>query len=160
AFINEIEHRISDTVRKRLPVARNMPLAARVVAHDEVLDLFLLHGLAVDVQHAVDHLDLIAGKTDHALDVIRLVVTRQLEDDDVAARGLRAPDATGEQVRSEWEGVAAIAVAVFRHEKVVADEERRDHRSGGDIEGLKEEDAYDQSEDQRMNDDADRIFET
>jgi len=39
----------------------------------------------------VDHLDLVPGQTDHALDVVGRIVARQLEDGDVAALRLGGP---------------------------------------------------------------------
>src|SRR5262249_46290939 len=115
-------------------------------------------------------MDFVARQPDHALDVISLVVARQLEYDDITALRLLGPDAAGEQIEPEGEGIAAIAVAIFRHEQIVADEQRRDHRARGYIEGLKEENPHDQRddqlvsgdadsqrEDQRVNDDADSV---
>src|SRR5262249_33609658 len=102
-------------------------------------------------------MDFVARQPDHALDVISLVVARQLEYDDITALRLLGPDAAGEQIEPEGEGIAAIAVAIFRHEQIVADEQRRDHRARGNIEGLKEENPHDQREDQRVNDDADSV---
>src|SRR6476646_4401603 len=113
AFVDEIEHGIGHPVRQGLYVARGVPLASRLVAHDEIVDALFLHRLAVDVQHAVNHLDLVAGQADHALDIVGLVVARQLEHDHVAALRLLGPDAPGEQIRPEGEGIPAIAVAVF-----------------------------------------------
>ena len=141
-------------------VAGHMPLAALgIVSSDEIVDAFTFFtGFAVDVEHAVYHLDLVARQADHALDVVGLVVARQLEHDHVAAVGLLGPDAPGEQVGPEREGIAAVAVAVFRHEQIVADEQRRDHRARRNVEGLEQEDPHEKRKDQRVDDDADGVL--
>ena len=61
--------------------------------------------LAVDVEHAVDHLDPVARQADHALDVVGRVVLRQLEDGDVAALRLGGPDAAREEIGAERDRV-------------------------------------------------------
>ena len=143
---HEIEHVVGHAVRQRLAdsvgTCRSRP---RRLVIDESSPRSLRHGLAVDVQHAVDHLDLVAGQADHALDVVGLVVARELEDDDVAALRLRRPDAAREQVRPNGKRVAAVAVGVFGDEQIVADQQRRDHRAGRNVEGLEQEDPDDQS---------------
>ena len=107
-----------------------------------------LHRLAVDVQHAVDHLDAVAGQADHALDVVGGVVLRQPEHHDVAALGLaEAPIAAGEQRRRQRQRIMAVAVGVFRHEQVVADQQRRLHRAGRNVERLEQEGADDERDD-------------
>ena len=48
-----------------------------------------------------------------------------------------------------------VAVGIFRNEQVVADQQRRLHRSRGNIEGLKQEGADHQRDQKGMDDDAD-----
>ena len=48
----------------------------------------------------------------------------------------------------------AVAVGVFGYEEIVADQERRLHRAGRDIEGLKQEGADHKRDDQRVKDHA------
>src|SRR5579872_568260 len=50
-----------------------------------------------------------------------------------------------------------VTVRIFRHEQIIADQERRDHRAGGNVEGLKQEGADDERNDQRMDNDAHRL---
>src|SRR5258707_8750060 len=49
----------------------------------------------------------------------------------------------------------AVTIGVFRHEQIVADQKRCLHRSRGDVEGLEQEGADHQSDQQSMDDDAD-----
>src|SRR5262249_56756548 len=92
---------------------------------DEVLDTLALDRLAVDMEHAVDHLDAIAGQADHALDVVSGIVLRQPEHDHVAAGGLRRPDASGEQRRGGPRSIVAVTRGKFRTQKKIAHEPRR-----------------------------------
>ena len=47
-----------------------------------------LHGLAVDAEDSVEHLNTVTRQSDDALDVIGVVVAWQLEHRDIAALGL------------------------------------------------------------------------
>jgi len=105
--------------------------------------------------YRVDDLDAIAGKANDALDIVGLIVPRQLEDDDVAAVGGRSQNAAGENVGAERHRVIRIAVGVFRHENIIADQQRRDHRARRNIERLKEQRADDKRDRQRLKDDLD-----
>src|ERR1700692_4826657 len=49
----------------------------------------------------------------------------------------------------------AVTVGIFRDEQIVADQQRRLHRSRGDVEGLEQEGADHEGNQQSMNDDAD-----
>jgi hypothetical protein len=49
----------------------------------------------------------------------------------------------------------AVAVGIFRDEQIVADQQRRLHRPGGDVERLEQEGADHQGDQQGMDDDAD-----
>src|ERR1700680_4662615 len=49
----------------------------------------------------------------------------------------------------------AVAIGIFRYEKIVADQKRRLHGSRGDVEGLEEKGADHQSDQESMDDDAD-----
>src|SRR5262249_34929853 len=99
------------------------------------------------MQVAADHLDAVAGEPDHAFDQIDRIVARMLEHRNVAALGARAEDAAGEQVGRERKRVAAVAVAELRDEQRVADKQRRLHRPGGNVEGLQQEAADNDDED-------------
>ena len=50
--------------------------------------------------------------------------------------GVRPEDTAGEEAQRKREGVLAVAVGIFRHEQIVADQQGRDHRAGGDVEWL------------------------
>jgi hypothetical protein len=55
----------------------------------------------VDVQNAVNDLHAVAGQADDALDVVGLVVGRQLEDDDVATYRLAREQPARDQRQAE-----------------------------------------------------------
>ena len=95
------------------------------------------------------------GKADHALDVVGGIVLRQAEHHDVAARRLGAEDAAGKQRRRKRKRIVAVAVGIFRDEQVVADQQRRLHRSRRDVEGLEQKGADHQRDQQSVEDDAD-----
>ena len=146
---------------QRLDVARRLLGLAEMVDGRERRDLLARDHLAVDEQPAVGHLDLVARQADQALDVVGLAVARQLEHDDVAALGLRGEDAAGHRRGGEVEKARQrkmrIAVGVFRHEQVVADEQRRHQRTRGNVERLKEQRAHDERDQQRLDDDLDGL---
>jgi hypothetical protein len=79
-------------------------------------------------------------------------VARQLEDHDVAALRLPGKDASLKGNDAPGESVAAVAVGDLRDEEIVADEQGRLHRARWDVEGLKEEDADNRRQDQRLGD--------
>src|SRR3546814_8498896 len=66
----------------------------------EIGDPFTRDGDAVEDDLAGAHLDRIAGKADHALDIILLVGGRRLEDDDIAAGRQTAEDPARNQRRT------------------------------------------------------------
>src|SRR3546814_16470358 len=87
----------------------------------EIGDPFTRDGDAVEDDLAGAHLDRIAGKADHALDIILLVGGRRLEDDDIAAGRQTAEDPARNQRQAERERVFRIAVIPIRTEQIVAD---------------------------------------
>ena len=84
------------------------------------------HGSVIDVEHAVQHLDAIARQTDQALDVVlqvvRRILVRHFEDNDIAARRFGREHAARYRRQAEWEGVLAVAVREFLDEEIVADQ--------------------------------------
>ncbi|MNQ86850.1 hypothetical protein D3C85_1020540 [compost metagenome] len=94
---------------------------------------------AVDVELVGDHLHLVARQADHALDVVGLVVARQLEHHDVAARRILAQDAAVEQRRAPRDRVFRIAIGPLRHDDVVALVEVGLHRGRRNGEGLEQQ---------------------
>ena len=142
---------------QRLLVARDRDRAAVAVGGLVVLDALALDRLAVDVEHAVAHLDLVARQADHALDVVGRLSRGSLKTTTSPRFGSRAEDAAREERRAEGERVAAVAVGKLRDEQIVADQQRRLHRARGDVEGLEEEGAHDQRDQQRLDDDLDRL---
>ncbi len=142
-----VEHEIADPVRQRLLVARHLAHDPELVGLHIRRDVFLRHGVAVDVELAVEHLHAVAGKPDHALDeifhVFGRVLVRHLEDDDVAAIGIGAEQPSMQEVAhrpgAERKRVAAVAIGEFLDEQVVADQQRVLHRSRGDVERLEQE---------------------
>jgi len=80
-------------IRQRLDVLRETDRRA-ALAIDVILDALALDHEAVDVELAALHLDMVARQADDTLDVVGRVVTRQLEDGDIAAVGRREEDAS------------------------------------------------------------------
>ena len=157
AVVDAIERFIADAVRQRfLPAldARGGVGAAGVLA-DEIGKPLALDRLVVDVEQAFPHLDAVARQADHALDVIGGVVLRQAEHHDVAAVRLRAEDAAREQRRRQRNRIVAVAVGIFRDEQVIAHQQRRLHRSRGDVERLEQEGADHERDQESVDDDAD-----
>src|SRR4029077_7951480 len=66
-------------------------------------------------------------------------------------------EAPGEQRRRQRQRIMAGAIAVFGDEKIVPDQQRIHHRSRRDVEGLEQEGADDQRDDEGMNDDPDGL---
>jgi hypothetical protein len=81
----------------------------------------------------------------------------QAEYHDIAARRLVAEEAPGEQRRRQRQRIMAVAIAVFGDEQIVPDQQRIHHRSRRDVEGLEQEGADDQRDDEGMNDDPDGL---
>jgi hypothetical protein len=104
----------------------------------EVLDLDLGHGLAVEVQHAADHLHGIARKADHPLDIVDIIARRGLEDHHVAPLGLPGEDALGGQQRQAvGQRIAREAIGPLGREQIVAILQPRQHGSEGMLNGEK-----------------------
>src|SRR4029453_13992322 len=131
--------------------------AATLLGLNEVIDPLALDGNAVDVEHALDHLDAVAGQADEPLVVFGRALLRQSKHYDVAALRRARPDPPREQVGRERQRVVAVAVRVFRDEQIVADEQRLLHRAGWNVERLEQKGADDEGDDQRMNDHADGL---
>src|SRR5580698_4440565 len=103
-------------------------LLARFAAPERVI---FAESLAVDPDSAVMYVDRVAGQTDDALHVVRLIGReRWLEDDDLLAFGI-AP----ERDVPVGEGHASV-VADAAHDEVVADEKSVFHRAGRNDAGL------------------------
>src|SRR5262245_16268116 len=83
AVADQVESDVADAVRQRLaPLFRARgPGAVRL---DEIRDALLLHWLSVDVEHAADHLDGVAGQSDDPVHIVGRRVSRQAEHDKVA----------------------------------------------------------------------------
>ena len=127
-------------------------------------EAFAAHGdalardrFAVQIDNAVLHLDMVARQADHALDVVRLVVPRQLEHHHVAALRFAAEDPAVEQRQSQRKGKAAVAVGIFRDEEIVADEKRGNHRARRNVERLEREGSHHQCDQDRVEDDFDGL---
>ena len=126
-------HLVGVAVEDREVVLRAVELdeelgGAVLVAEDA--DVAVRDEPPVDDGPAVDGLEGVAGQGDHPLDELLRPVLGELEDRHVSALG----------------GRARPAVAQLVDEDVVADEERRDHRSGRDSERLDDEDAEDEGD--------------
>ena len=86
---------------------------------------------AVEVDDSVAEVDVVAGNADGAFDEEEVGLAGFEEDDDVAATDVAIED-EGRPFCGRREGDAI-------HQDVVADEQRLDHRRGGDFEVLEDE---------------------
>jgi hypothetical protein len=160
-----IQRFVGDAVRQRLHIAGNGDFAviragfASRAGTDEILDALALDALAIDVEYALDHLNAVARQTDHALDVILGIIAREFEDGDISAFRVGTEDSTFEKVGAPREGVPAVAIAELRDEKIVADQQSRDHRAGGNIKGLIEKNTDKYSKQKRMDNYTQRIHD-
>ena len=144
---------------------RNPERALPLHGLDELARVFEFDRRAVEVEHAVDHLDPIARQADQALDELGLV-DRMDEDDDVAALGLGTEQpcvvaieeragVVGADVEAEpldpdrRAGGVRVAVGEFVDEQEVADEQGVLHRAGRNPEGLEEQGAEHARDQQR-----------
>ncbi|MPL88756.1 hypothetical protein SDC9_34783 [bioreactor metagenome] len=156
-IVRDVQDVVADPVRQGLGLARLQAGAAdphRVVfaARHQLLRALRrlhlgegagigeLHRRAVDVQHALHHLDLVAGQADQPLDEVD-VLRRVTEDDDIAAFGLAREDPAGDRAGGERAGMARIAVGHLVDEEEVADQQRVLHRARGNPERLEEQGA-------------------
>src|SRR5580658_739159 len=123
------------------PAGQRLLILAIQLADAALVGLERPHGLAwhqvaVDVELALPDLDTVPRQPDDPLDVVDAGIARVFEHRDVATVRQAAEDPPGEQVERERQREVRVAVAVFRHEQVVADQQRRDHAAGGDVERL------------------------
>lgn len=98
---------------------------------------------------------MVTRQADTALDVINLRVWREAEDDDVATLRIGAEQAAAEDVRREGQRIFRIAVSELIDEDVVADEQRRHHRTGRNGKGLEQHRTDHHRQNQRLDDDFD-----
>ena len=94
--------------------------------------------LAVDGELFVQVSHFVAGHADHALDVVQAGLGRVAKDHHVAALGAVVVEDLGVDHRQ------AHAVMEFIDQDQVVDHQRRDHRTGRDLEGLKQERTQDE----------------
>jgi hypothetical protein len=85
----------------------------------------------------VNYLNFVAGQADHALDVVGVVVPRQLEHNDISGFGNAAKKPTVKS-RQECARVRTVTVGVLAHVYIVANQQRGDHGARGDVEGMNE----------------------
>ena len=121
-------------------IGRDFSLAAIDIIGRIFRRFFTRHNVTIDDETTIDHLHTITGQTNHALDVIGRTIARQFEHCDIAALGFRRPDAPLRQfnrlrhnprqrVRHLRQREARIAVGIFRHEEIVANQQGRDQRA-------------------------------
>src|SRR5262249_18915776 len=92
--------------------------------------------LAIDIEQTCAHLDVVTRQSDNTLDVVRRVVARIFEDGDITSLWQAAEDTPGKWRPAQRQRIARIAIAVFRNEQIVADEQGGDHAAGGNVEWL------------------------
>jgi hypothetical protein len=117
--------------------------AARLVHREEEVDVGLVEGRAVDQHLLVAQLQRVAGQPDDPLDEVAIRLLGVLEDDDVTPA-----DRVDRQQRpfGRAEGRREDELV---HQQVIADEQVVLHRAGGDLEGLDDEGADEQRQDDR-----------
>ncbi len=147
-------------VRQGFDVARDTFHIAVVFVLDIVAGPLPLHRFAVDVQDAAKHLDPVARQADDALDVVRLVVGRPLEDGDVAPFGFGEQDTPWDQGQTERQRMTAVPVGEFRDEQIIADQQRRHHRTRRNVEGFISHRADGKGDENRIDDGLDRFLES
>ena len=105
------------------------------------------------------HLDAVARQADHALDVVgRSLVSRGSLKTTTSPRSGSLPKMRPENKRRpNGKRIAAVAVGELRDEQVVADQQGRHHRAGRNVEGLEQEGADDERDEQRIDDRLDRL---
>src|SRR5262249_41015175 len=84
----------------------------------------LRSGLAIDVDDAAAHFDMVTRQTDQPFHVVQRGVTRQLEHDDVTALGLAAENAPLEGNEVQRKAVLPVTIGELRDEKVIAYQQR------------------------------------
>src|SRR5262245_15868300 len=99
------------------PIAITRP--ARLIA-DDIGQSLPLHRHAVDVEQPLLHLNAVARQSNDTLDVADRVVSWRPEDNDVAALRHRAEYASRKQTRRKRQGIAAVAISIFRDEQTIA----------------------------------------
>src|ERR1700729_2705590 len=155
----DLDDPVLNAARKRLQILRRLHRLVEMVNRVERLDRFARHRLAVDDEPTVGDLDLVAGETDQPLDVVGLAIARQLEHDDVASLGIGGEKAArhrlGGKVEKARQREMRIAVGVFGDEQIVADEQGRHQRTRGNIEGLEQDRAHHERDQERLDDDFD-----
>ena len=109
--------------------------------------------MPVDINLLVDDANAIAGQADDALDVVRMIVERKFEDDNVAA-------ANGPVGQKLFVPGAGAFEHEFIHEQMVADQKRRLHRLRRDFEGLHDESGAEESEQNRDQKRLDEVAQT
>src|SRR5262249_21677019 len=125
AVVDQIERRVAHPIRQSLPPPLDPRGTRALFGLDEVLNALPLDWLAIDMQHAVDHLDAVAGQANDPLDVVRGIILRQSKHDDITAVGLRGPDAPGEQRRGGRQTNSAGANRRFLQKKKKPDQKRQ-----------------------------------
>ena len=118
-------------------------VAERVIGRGGIPDdVGLDDPLPVDVHLLVDNLDAVAGNSDHALHVMRVILKRKFEDDNVPAADFAVR-------KNMVVPVSAPAENKFVDEQVVADQKRRLHGLRRNLERLHDKRRAKQRQDHR-----------
>lgn len=125
--------------RQRLTLT--LPSRSAGGAGEPVCERDARHRSVIEDKLSLPHLDAVAGQPDHALDVVDRGVLWRAKHDYVTVLGLGRKDTARDPGRCERKGIAAVAIGVFGGEDVVADDQRRGHRAGRNVERLIQEEA-------------------
>ncbi|MDT4840168.1 hypothetical protein FQZ97_739810 [compost metagenome] len=151
----KIERIVRDAIGQCLAIDFNRTIDFGHVRIVDCANALALNSDIIDVENAATHLHAITWKTDHAFDVIDVGVAWQLEDHDITALGLSPPNTTGEEVQTERQRIARIAIGVFRNEQIIAFQQRWAHGAGRNAERLEKQAANDQCQQESLHDNAD-----
>ena len=100
------------------------------------------------MDHAMADLNRIARQADDEFDPNLPWIVRAAKHHDVAARRAVAEQPTFRHMRVQWKGGRTPAIGKLRHNDVVASDQARLHRGGGDGEGLEQDDPQQDGHDQ------------
>ena len=84
------------------------------------------HRFAVEIEHVIPHLDVVARQADHPLDEVGGIVAGKLEHHHIAALRIAAQETAlhvlAQRPGAEGESVAAIAIGELLDKEIIADQ--------------------------------------
>ena len=143
AILDVIENPIGPFAARRdfdeVAIGRGKIITKGIFVSGIVDDVRLIEPRAINVDIAVDDANAVAGQTDDAFDVVRVIFERKFEDDDIAA-------ADGAVRQKFFIPGAATAEDKFVHEYMIADQQGGFHGWRRNFEGLHHESGAEERE--------------